>query len=163
MVPKIIEECVFTLAGVDFYGNPYEQAGGWSEENAIGQLWNRFNAISEAYGGRIPHQVSETGYELWLGKGEDGNEHIFAGVPVDRTDELPPELMAKTLPRTRYAVFTLKGEGIRSDWPRAIGEKWLPAADLEQSHDYIIECYDPERFSGLDDPESELDVYVPIT
>jgi hypothetical protein len=38
MEPKIIEKKVIILVGMDFYGNPYEKAGGWSEQNAIGEL-----------------------------------------------------------------------------------------------------------------------------
>ncbi len=51
---------------------------------------------------------------------------------------------------------------IKSDWPSAVVSEWLPKAGLEQSHHYIIEAYDPVRFKGLEDPASELDIYVPI-
>jgi len=78
-------------------------------------------------------------------------------------DELPLELVAEALPATRYAVFTLKGAEIKSDWPSAIEQKWLPEAGFKQSHHFIIEYYDPVRFKGLEDPESELDIYVPIS
>jgi predicted transcriptional regulator YdeE len=36
------------------------------------------------------------------------------------------------------------------------------AAGLEQSHNFIIEYYDCRRFKGMGNPESELDIYVPI-
>jgi len=35
-------------------------------------------------------------------------------------------------------------------------------AGLEQSYTYIIEYYDPWRYKGMNDLESELDIYVPV-
>lgn len=165
VVPRIIEEKSIILAGMDFYGYPYETAGGWSEDNAIGQLWERFTRFCSTHEGAIQHQVSEAGYELWLDvkqNEEDRSEYIFVGVEIDCVDDLPLELVVKVLPRTRYGVFALKGAQITGDWPNAIEHKWLPEAGLHQSHDFIIERYDPVRFKGLEDPDSELDIYVPI-
>ena len=165
MKPTITEKRRIALAGVDFFGNPYLEGGGWSKENAIGRLWSRFGAFLEGGKERIKHQVSDSGYEVWVdleGEEETKNEYIFVGVEVAKLEDLPLELVGKTLPETRYAVFTLKGEEIKSDWPNAVHSRWLPEAGLEKSHDYIIEYYDTERFKGMDDPESELDILVPV-
>ncbi len=165
MKPRIIEDKRFMLAGMDFYGYPYEKAGGWSPENAIGKLWNRFTDFCEENEGKFRHRVSEIGYELWIDEEKDkgdGNEHIFVGAEVDCLCDLPLQLVAKVLPRSRYAVFTLKGDEIIGDWQTAIEREWLPDSGLQQSHDFIIEAYDPVRFRGPHDSKSELDIYVPV-
>ncbi len=116
--------------------------------------------------GQITHPASDPAYEIWVEMNRrraDAHEYIFVGVEIDSVDDLPLELVAKALPATGYAVFTLKGAEIKRDWSSAIEQQWLPEAGLKQSHHFIIEYYDPVRFKGLDNPESELDIYVPIS
>jgi predicted transcriptional regulator YdeE len=83
-------------------------------------------------------------------------------VEVASLGDLPLELVARTLPETRYAIFTLKGGEIKSDWSSKIETQWLPEAGLTQSFPFIIECYDAQRFKGMDNANSELDIYVPV-
>ena len=90
-----------------------------------------------------------------------GKKYIFIGVEVSKPEEVPLELVVRILPETRYAVYNLKGDSITSDWPSKILD-WIAEAGLEQSYTYIFDYYDTQRFKGLGDPESELDIYVPI-
>jgi len=162
---RIINKRKITLVGMDFYGNPYKEAGGWSMENAIGQLWKRFSAFYEKKKDSIKNLESESGYELWVdfdGKEDPKEDYIFVGVAVKKLKDLPLELVAKVLPETRYAVFTLKGDEIKSDWPSKAATQWLTEARLERSHPYIIEYYDAGRFKGLESKDAELDIYVPV-
>ena len=164
MPPRVTLKKKIILVGMDFFGNPYEKAGGWSEQNAIGQLWKRFENFYQNKKDSIKHSVSESGYELWIdfeGEKETKNKYIFVGVEVEKIEDLPLELVAKILPETRYAIFTLKGQEIKSDWS-LIWKKWLPDAGLKTSFDFMIEYYDSQRFKGMDNPDSELDIYVPI-
>jgi AraC family transcriptional regulator len=165
MTPKITEKRRITLAGMDFYGNPYDKASGWSEENAIGRLWQRFMNFYQGNKSAIRNQIDAGGYEVWIdiaGEEESTNRYIFVGVAVERVDDLPLELVGKSLPETRYAVFTLKGEQIKSNWPTVLWQQWLPAAGLRPSFPFLIEYYDDQRFKGRDNPDSELDLYVPV-
>ena len=165
MKAKTTDKKKIILVGMDFYGNLYEKAGGWSEQNAIGQLWNRFNSFYAKKKDSIKHLVSESGYELWVdfeGEEDQKDNYIFVGLEVDMLDDLPLELVARILPESRYAVYTLKGDEIKSDWPSRVVSQWLPEAVLEQSFTYIIEYYDSQRFKGLDNADSELDIYVPV-
>jgi len=170
VTPKIVEKRKISLVGIDFFGNPYEKAGGWSEQNAIGELWKRFSAFSEKKKDSIKHLVSESCYELWIDfeeeKKEEGakNKYVFTGVEVAKIEDMPIELVARVLPETRYAVFTFKMQEIKSDWSKTglIWSKWLPEQGLEPSFDYMIEYYDTERFKGMDNPESEIDFMIPI-
>ena len=116
--------------------------------------------------GAIQYRVSEAGCEFWLDvkqNEEDRSEYIFVWVQIDCVDDLPPGLVSEGSSEAGYGVFALKGAQMTGDWPKAIEHKWLPEAGLHQSHDFIIERHDPVRFKGLEDPDSELDIYVPIT
>jgi len=87
---------------------------------------------------------------------------IFAGVEIENLDDVPVELLVKVLPPTRYAVFTLQGEEITSDWSRLIYQEWLPVSGYESAYQYNFQYYD-ERFKGIDKiAESAIDVYVPV-
>jgi AraC family transcriptional regulator len=161
----VINKKKITLVGMDFYGNPYKEAGGWSMQNAIGQLWKRFSAFYDKNKSRIKHLVSESGYEVWVDledKQDPKDDYIFVGVAVKKVQDLPLELVARTLPETRYAVFTLKGDAIKSDWPAKAATEWLGDIGLKRSYPYIIEYYDSKRFKGTDDKDAELDIYVPV-
>ena len=164
MKPEIIEKRKIILVGMDFYGNPFQGGEAWSTGNAVGQLWQRFNRCYEKKKGLIKHLTSEAGYELWIdfeGEEDSKDSYVFVGMEVKKLDELPLELVARILPETRYAVYTLKGDEIKSDWTSKL-LNWVSGAGLEQSFTYIIEYYDPARFKGMDNPDSELDTYVPV-
>jgi AraC family transcriptional regulator len=160
----ITEKRKIILAGIDYYGDPFKEAEGWSTQNAIGQLWQRFDKIFEKKKNSIGNLVSDAGYEVWIdleGEEETNNRYIFLGMEVEKPDDLPLELVSRILPETRYAVYNLKGEAIKSGWPAKILD-WIAEAGLEQSFTYIFEYYDSKRFRGMDDPDTELDIYVPV-
>ena len=160
MKPEIVEKGKITLVGMPFYGDPFKDQKGWSSENEIGKLWGRFVSKVKT----VKNRVGETAYEVHIEPEEyeqTKNFFVFVGVEVDKVDDLPLEMFVKILPPSKYAVFTLKGKEITSNWPDMIYKKWLPKSGFEEAHKFTIEYYD-ERFKGTDDPESELDIYVPI-
>jgi len=161
MKPKMVNSEGLTLVGMVFYGDPFNGGEGWSAENEIGRLWTRFVAKEEL----IKNRIGEAGYEVHIEPEEykdTKNFYVFVGVEVEEADEVPHEMFVKVLPPTTYAVFTFKGEEIRSNWPESIYKEWLAASPYEEAHKYLVEYYDPRRFKGMDNPESELDVYVPV-
>ncbi len=167
MTPRITERKKLILVGVDFFGKPYEKAGGWSAQNAVGELWKRLSRFTGKKLDSLKNLVSESGYELWIDfkeEKESGNKYIFTGLEVSSLEDIPLELVAKILPETRYAVFTFTMREIKENWSKTqeIWNKWLPKARLEPSFDYMIEYYDAERFKGMDNPDSELDFMVPV-
>ena len=150
---------------MDFYGAPFTKAGGWSEQNEIGQLWQRFTSFCEKNEGKIKW-VTDGGYEVWIRLDEpegSKNKYIFVGGDVESAQDLPLELVAKVMPKTQYAVFTLKGKEIKSDWSSKIYKEWLPESGYKEAYNFLIEYYDPKRFKEMDNEDSELDIYVPIT
>jgi predicted transcriptional regulator YdeE len=155
------------LAGLSFFGDPFGISTAWSEENEIGRLWKRFMAFVGEHGDRILYATgAQAMYEVHVyhpETAETGEVEVFVGLEVEQLDDLPLELLAKILPPTRYAVFTLQGEEIVSDWPLLIYEDWLPASAYQNAHPYSFQRYD-ERFLGMDRvEESVLEVYVPIS
>ena len=92
-----------------------------------------------------------------------GMYEIFTGVAVDDLADAPVELLIKVLPPSTYAVFTMQGQQIISDWHQAIYHEWQPQSGYQVSGGYSFQFYD-HRFKGLDRvDESELDVYMPVT
>jgi predicted transcriptional regulator YdeE len=164
MKPTIVERDKIILVGFTFFGDPF-QAGEWTEENEIGRLWKRFMAYLAEHSQRIKQAVPGAAYELHLEHAETatkGHFEIFVGMEVERLAEMPVELVAKILPAATYAVFTLSGPEINSDWPRQIYQVWLPGSGYQAPFGYNFQYYD-HRFKGMDRlAESEIDVYVPL-
>ena len=165
MEPRIEERGPTMLAGMVYYGDPFA-AGGWSQENEIGKLWTRFNAFWDEHQASIRHVADpNVGYEVHIEPqeyAETGNFYVMVGVEIAEIEDLPLELSVKVLPAGTYAVFTLRGPEITSNWPDAIYKGWLPGSGYEEAHKVTVECYDGDRFKGVDDPDSELDIWVPI-
>ena len=171
MQVEFVERGPITLAGMSYYGPLTGE--GWSQENPIGQLWQRFNrffdktpAFSEA------HAVSPgIGYELNIWNEEEYQEtkcfHVFVGVQVDQLDEMPLQVVGKVLPAGLYAHLNPKGKEIAS-WERTFYEEWLPGSGYRVrdfgDYQFQIQAYEEGRFHGLGDllEESEIDVYVPV-
>ena len=70
------------------------------------------------------------------------------------------EMFVKTLPRTKYLVYTSKVHDRNS--VEYLFKDWISEKGYEQSYPFIIQAYDYNRYKGLDDKESEIDWYIPI-
>jgi predicted transcriptional regulator YdeE len=166
MEPKIVAKPQMMLLGLSFFGDPFSLSAGWTEENEIGRLWKRFMAYLAGHRGEIKHVVSDAvAYEVHTYHAETpetGEFEVFVGLEVDRLEDMPIGMSAKILPPATYALFTLEGEQIGSDWPLLIIGEWLPEAGYEADHSHSIQRYD-ERFKGVQKiDESVLDVYIPL-
>ena len=165
MQPTIVQKEEIILVGISFYGDPFETSAGWTEENQIGRIWQRLMAYlaenPEAIQHRVPIQAS---YEVHVYGPETttkGLFEVFVGIPVERLQAVPVDLLVKILPATEYAVFTLQGEQISSDWHLEI-DQWIAEAGYQQSLPFSFQYYDA-RFKGVDQiEESILDVYMPV-
>lgn len=153
------------IAGVGFFGDPFGLSGEWTEENEIGRLWHRYMTFMHSPGAQTPPILNPmVGYELWIEHADTrakGFWEIFVGQEIADVAAVPVELSIKTLPAATYAVFTLCGEEIASDWQRTMLES-LSESGFQQALPYSFEQYD-HRFKGMDKlAESEIDVYIPI-
>ena len=166
MKPRIVQKEQMMLLGLSYYGDPFQSSTGWTEENEIGRLWKRFMAFWDGGGKQWPHIVDpSTLYEVHIESGErteTGNYEVFVGTAISHVDDLPITALVKILPATTYAVFSLSGSQITSDWYQLIYLDWLPQSGYEVSHDYSFQLYD-HRFKGLHNLDASiLDVYMPI-
>lgn len=166
MIPKIVDKEQIILAGFSFYGDPFELRGGWTEENEIGRLWQRFLRYMDEHNPSLNNLLVENVmYEVHIIHDETprtGVFEVFTGFEVTNPLQIPVQMLAKILPASRYAVFTLEGEAISSDWHKSIESEWLPLAEYEMAGDFEFQYYD-ERFKGVDKiDESLLDVYIPV-
>lgn len=167
MKPTFIEKDQIILTGLSFFGDPFGLSAEWTEENEIGRLWNRLFSYLADNSHRIQHiKQGQTFYEVHIQHAETtakGHFEIFVGLEIKKAAGIPVELLVKVLPPTRYAVFTLKGAEIPSDWPQMIYQEWLPTSGYQEAFPYNFQLYD-HRFKGLENvEESVIDVYVPIT
>ncbi len=165
MQPTILQKEEILLLGLSFYGDPFDTSNVWTEENQIGLTWQRLMRYLEQHSQVIQHRVAlDVFYEVHIYGDETNTKglfEVFVGVPVERLEAVPVELLVKVLPATTYAVFTLEGQAILSDWEMKI-DQWLAEAGYERSHPYSLQYYDP-RFKGLDQiAESALDLYMPV-
>lgn len=167
MEPRFITREQLKLVGFSFYGDPFRLSPGWTEENEIGRLWNRFMAYEEQHREQMATCVVHPGiaYEVHIYNDDTavtGVYEVFVGVELSDAALAPIDTVIKVLPATQYAVFTIRGEAIVGDWPLAIYQEWLPNSDYEVAHEFHIQYHDGS-FKGFDRlEESSLDVYVPV-
>jgi len=166
MDPKIVDLDPITLAGVSFFGDPFETSNVWTEENQIGRLWQRLMAYLEKHQPELESLANQdAGYEVHI-RGEESEEtgfyEIFVGMEILEAEKIPVDLLIKILPKSTYVVFTLRGTQIMDDWDGEV-RKWLKQNAYKVAYPYMFEYYD-ERYKGLDRiEESEIDFYFPIT
>lgn len=165
MQPKIVKQEMIILAGMSFYGDPFDTSSTWTEENQIGLLWQRFMAYFQDHADELEinfHQASICEVHIYGPETETtGIFEVFIGLRIDDLANIPYDLTVKVLPPIKYAVFTLTGKAITSDWEKEIGT-WLDTNDYREAYPYNFQYYD-DRFKGLDRiEESTLDIYVPI-
>lgn len=87
--------------------------------------------------------------------------HIV-GLEVSSYEKIPQMLVKKTLRAGRYAVFTHTGglNGLEKTYDYIWGTWFLSTKEkLDSRADF--ELYD-RRYRGFDDPDNEVDIYIPI-
>jgi predicted transcriptional regulator YdeE len=167
MEPVIIEQDQILIVGMVYYGNPFQNPGAEPDQNEIGKLWERFTTYYDNNPKVFRDEVNpKVGWELHITTDEYQDTkayYVMVGVELSEIEDLPLPTFAKVLPAGSYAVFTLKGEEMISNWGDAIYKEWLPASDYEEALQITIERYDEDRFKGWGEPGSEVEIWVPVT
>ncbi|NHJ46856.1 MAG: GyrI-like domain-containing protein [Asgard group archaeon] len=166
MKTKIIDYDEIKLVGCIFYGDPFHSVKGWDMENEIGKLWSRFMKLMAEVKFQIKDNVvnPNMSYEVHIDPvvvKEEKKWYVFIGIEVKSFENIPLEMFCKILPKTKYAVFTAKGDEFKTA-NDTIYNEWLPNSKHKEAHSYQIQAYDSNRFFGMDNLDSELDFYVPI-
>jgi predicted transcriptional regulator YdeE len=165
MKAKIKQLDRLLLAGMSFFGDPFEASSPWTEENQIGRLWRRLMVYYEAQKGKIAWSGDPSAsYEVHIHTPEteaQGLFEVFVGFKVSEIALVPVDLVVKVLPGAAYAVFNLKGSAITSDWEQGVSD-WMAENGYREAYGFNFQYYD-QRFKGMDRiAQSEIDVYIPI-
>jgi AraC family transcriptional regulator len=165
MKPRVTKPISLKLVGCVYYGDPFHSHKEGSIKNEIGRLWERFGKTYSAHIDELKDIIVEknAAWEAHIQTEEyvTSKEYtVFAGIQVSEPPTSPIDFFYKELPKTKYAVFKLKG----SEFPAGleyIYNEWLPASEYKESHGYMLWRYD-EKTKGLDDPDCILEAYIPI-
>lgn len=126
------------------------------EKGEIGQLWERFTPKSAAIRNVADHGLA---YGVCFNddRSVDPNFCYLACMEVTDLDDIPVDMVGKTLPANTYAVFTHHGslgggsEKLAATYRHIYGT-WLPNSGYELAASYDFEAYDedfdPERESS---------------
>ncbi|MFO7712120.1 MAG: GyrI-like domain-containing protein [Dehalococcoidia bacterium] len=151
MHPEFVKKPEMTLVGFVGCGADVSQLD-------ICGLWKRFDAHSK----HIKNQVEDRSYEIHIQEETAPPMHFcLVGVEVSKLDDLRLELFAKVVPACEYAVFTHRfrdggfGHAFKAVY------NWLENSEYAPAYPFDIQCYD-SRFKGPEDPESILEIWVPV-
>lgn len=167
MEPRIMHKAGFKVVGMQITTTLKSNA----ENMDIANLWIRFKPRMEEIAGRINPSVA---YGICGNLAdedvspaemtEDTAYTDLACVEVDDFDRIPDNMIGWTLPGRAYAVFTHKGRlfpnYLQQTYDYIYGT-WAARSGYELDGGFDFELYD-DRFTTVDDPDSEFDIYVPI-
>lgn len=135
-------------------------------KNTLPKLWGQFNLIRKdipTFQGARGFGICETDRtETTLTNDGDIMFTEMVGIEIDKLDPLPYGVAIKTIEGGRYAVFTHKGtiETLLKTYEYIWGS-WFLFTKEEIDDRKDLEIYD-ERFLGPDNPQSQIDIYIPI-
>ena len=124
----------------------------------IPKLWERFfqEGIAEILE-KNPHRASEEIMGLYYDYESDhnGSYTLLIGGPVVKTDDLPPMLRYKKIPRAQYAKFTAKGPH-----PQALIETWqsIWGSGMKRSYAGDLEVYG----KGFQKTPQEVEILIAL-
>jgi AraC family transcriptional regulator len=154
MEPKIVQKPEILLMGMAVYDEP--------SSGEFGRVWHRFMQHDED----LPPRSNTTdsfGVEFYTKDMEETHKwYYMACAQVDSLDVIPIRMVAKRLPASTYAVYTVKG-GLKNLGAgfRYVYDTWLPNSGYQVAHPFDFELYQEGRFKG-DEEDSEVDIYIPI-
>ncbi len=151
---KVLTKQAFQIIGMRYFGE--------NKNQEIKKLWDIFLPRQESIKSRINHAIS---YGICFPVEGDNNDAAFeyiAAVEVSDFQDIPEEMVGKTIPTRKYAVFIHKGSvnNIPETY-QAIYAVWQPKSGYELIKAPDFEYYD-ERFNPNNPETSELDIYIPV-
>jgi len=101
MEPRIIGKEAVKLIGIMYYGD--------NKNWEIPKIWQEFIPLMKKIPNCLPVHASYGLCFYTENFSKTGLFYYLAGLPVSSLEEIPIELVGKTLPASEYAVFTHKG------------------------------------------------------
>jgi AraC family transcriptional regulator len=165
MKPHVTKPLTLKLLGCVYYGDPFQSHKEGSIKNEIGRLWERFEKTYSAHIDELQKVIVEknVAWEAHIQTEEYATSKeytVFAGIQVSEPPTTPINFFYKELPKTKYAVFKLKGNDFVTGL-EYIYNTWLPTSEYKESQGYMLLRYD-EKTKGLDDPDCILEAYIPV-
>ncbi len=126
-------------------------------ENAIGKHWHRF--LKDEIQQKIPNKTSNDVIALYIDYESDhtGMYTFIIGCQVRSFEDVPEGLVARTIPASRFAVFSAKGK-----IPEALIETWQEIwnTDLERTYTGDFDLY--KDLSQQKEGDFEVSIFVAI-
>jgi len=159
MNPHIVDEAGFLVIGIAVRTSNAKEI---TSEGVIGKQWGHF--LQGNLAARIPHKVDSSIVAVYTDyAGDQDCTYTFViGARVRSASEVPPGMVAKTVPAGRYAVFTSEKGPVE----RIVVETWkriwstpesAPGGDRAFQTDF--EIYD-ER--AADPANARVEVHVGV-
>ena len=92
---------------------------------------------------------------------QEGKWFYMACREVADLKSIPVHMVGKVIPENYYATFTCEGLSNLKNTFHFAYQEWLPRSNYVSAGCYDFELYD-ERFLGADNPESVIDIYIPV-
>jgi len=158
MEPGVVKLQEFSVIGIQARTNNADEMTG---DGAIPKQWARF--FKEGIADKIPNKVDSTIYAVYTGYASDRNgEYDFIiGMKVSSVSDVPPGMVAKKVPRGKYAVLTsVKGQVaqvVPQAWQRVWGLEDNKQLGGARAYKADFEVYDQRSQNPQD---SQVDLYV---
>jgi len=155
MEPKIVNLGPINIVGVQVVGSP--------ADGSFGKTWpvlfERNSELPSRIGMNVSYGVQSYSQELM----KQGKWKYTAGLEVSEKENIPAGMALISIPSSQYAVFEYKGviSPELGQFFQHIYKKWLPESGYVIEGKYDFERYD-SRFKGPANPDSVLDIYLPI-
>jgi|SRR5271167_3161296 len=158
MEPRIVEQQEFTVIGIQVRTDNAKEMTG---RGAIPKQWARF--FSEGVADKIPNKVDSTIYAVYTGYASDRNgEYDFIiGMKVSSVSDVPPGMVAKKVPKGRFAIVT----SAKGPVAQVVPQTWQRVYSLEdnkqlggaRAYKADFEVYDQRSQNPQD---SQVDLYI---
>lgn len=152
--PQIIFKDCFSVVGLELFGS--------NSNGDIPALWERFMAALPQVCCRVDSGTTLGICDFVPDYDPVKSEFSYlACVQVSDFRDLPPGMVGREIPPSRYAVFTHRGDVEKlEETYRYIYGVYFPKSQLMLAETADFEVYDQRFQPGRE--ESELDIYIPI-
>ena len=158
MEPRVVEQPEFSVIGIQVRtSNAKEVTGG----GAIPKQWERF--FKEGIANKIPNKVDSTIYAAYTNYASDynGEYDFIIGMKVSSISDVPPGMVARNVPKGRYAIVTSAKGPVAQVVPQA----WQRVYSLDdnkrlggaRAYKADFELYDQRSQNPHD---SQVDLYI---
>jgi predicted transcriptional regulator YdeE len=158
MEPRVVEQPEFSVIGIQVRtSNAKEVTGG----GTIPKQWERF--FKEGIANKIPNKVDSTIYAAYTNYASDynGEYDFIIGMKVSSISDVPPGMVARNVPKGRYAIVTSAKGPVAQVVPQA----WQRVYSLDdnkrlggaRAYKADFELYDQRSQNPHD---SQVDLYI---